>query len=71
LADAACVFDGPTLDRIDDRFDHGEERRIAVGEIAGIHVSVVCTMRDDTCRIISARRATRRERRAWQQEAEP
>jgi len=29
--DAARIFDGPTVERIDDRFDYGEERTYAIG----------------------------------------
>lgn len=66
FGDAVRVFEGRTIDRIDDRFDYGEVRRIAVGVVSGLFISVVYTMRDDACRIISARRSTRHERQAWQ-----
>lgn len=39
-----------------------EDRKIAVGSIGGIPVAVVFTMRGDTIRIITARRARRNER---------
>ncbi|WP_349370650.1 BrnT family toxin [Salinarimonas sp.] len=46
----------------DDRRDYGEDRFVAVGAVDGVAISVVYTRRGDVCRIISARRASRRER---------
>ena len=60
--DAIRIFDGPTLDYIDDRADYGEERIVAVGEVNGIEIVVVYTVRGDRLRIISAREATKHER---------
>jgi uncharacterized DUF497 family protein len=31
FADAIAVFDGPTLERVDEREDYGEERWVAIG----------------------------------------
>ena len=66
---ASLVFDGPTLEREDDRADYGERLVIAVGLADGIHVTVVYTDRtsagEAVRRIISARRSNRRERRAY------
>jgi uncharacterized DUF497 family protein len=62
---AARVFDGPTLERVDDRQGYGETRRSIIGELDGKEVYVVYTMRSNVCRIISARRANRRERREY------
>ena len=42
-----------------------EERQIAIGMIGEIHVAVIFTMRDETCRIITARRARRDERERY------
>ena len=60
--DALSIFDGPTLERIDDRFDYNERRIIAYGETSGYVLAVVYTMRGDVCRIISARKGNRHER---------
>jgi uncharacterized protein len=49
-------------DKSDLRRDYGEARRIAVGRVGGIIVSVVYTWRREARRIISARRANRHER---------
>ena len=42
---ASLVFDGPTFERIDDRADYGELRRIAIGLADGLHLTVVYTDR--------------------------
>ncbi|MDH3603519.1 MAG: BrnT family toxin [Candidatus Tectomicrobia bacterium] len=65
--DARRIFDGPVLERVDDRFDYGEERAIAIGIVDGRELYVVYTMREERCRIISARRVTRHEREAYYQ----
>lgn len=69
FAFASVVFDGPTLERADDREDYGERRIIAVGLADGVHLTVVYADRPGTRemvrRIISARRSNRRERRAY------
>lgn len=47
--------------RMDSRFDYGEERLIAYGYLEDrLHVCVY-TVRDDTLRIISVRKANERE----------
>ena len=64
--DAVRVFEGPTLERIDDRFDYGEIRIYAVGVVNGIEITVVYTdLSADERRIISAWRAERHEREAY------
>jgi len=62
--------DADALSRLDERFDYGEERWTTIGLVRGMVVLVVAhTVReeedDDVIRIISARRATRRERHAY------
>lgn len=49
----------------DDRFDYGEMREVAVGEIEGICLYVIFTVRDESLRIISARKASSKERQAY------
>jgi uncharacterized protein len=44
--DAARIFDGPTVEQIDDRFDYGEERTYAIGLVNGIEITVIYTDRD-------------------------
>ena len=42
-----------------------EQRRIAIGPVNGVAIAVVFTMRGETIRIITARRARRNEREAY------
>jgi uncharacterized protein len=64
--DAKLIFDGPTLEREDNRFDYGEIRVYAIGLLNGIEVTVIYTDRDkDERRIISAWRAEPHERRVY------
>jgi uncharacterized DUF497 family protein len=61
LRDAAILLSGPHLVEIDERFDYKEVRFIATGKIAGrLHICVY-TMRGEIYRIISLRKANRRE----------
>jgi uncharacterized DUF497 family protein len=66
FAFAARLFEGRTVLFADDRFDYGEVRMIAIGEIDGHLYKVVYTDRDEVRRIISAHRASRQEKRRWQ-----
>jgi hypothetical protein len=55
LEDAAWVFEGPTVERIDDRFDYGEIRVYAIGLLRGLEITVIYTDRgDDERHLISA-----------------
>jgi uncharacterized DUF497 family protein len=64
--EARLIFEGPTLSRVDDRFDYGETRYITVGLIRAIvAVVVVHTDRSGVTRIISARLASREERKDY------
>ena len=63
FADAIAVLEDPNrLEEIDDRFVYGEERIRVIGMTREKVLFVVATLPgEDTCRIISARRATRDE----------
>ena len=64
--EAALVFAGPHFSRIDTREAYGEIREITIGMIAETVVAVVVhTDREDVIRIISARKANKRERKAY------
>lgn len=64
--DAQRIFDGFTVDAVDDRIDYGEERIISLGLLDGIAVlAVIHTDRNDVYRIISARPANRKERKCY------
>jgi uncharacterized DUF497 family protein len=65
--DATRIFDGPILEGLDERHDYGEERLVAIGMLDDLEVTVVYTMRGGSRRIISARRAHHRERKAYHQ----
>jgi uncharacterized DUF497 family protein len=67
---AARIFLGPTLERPDNRREYGEVRIQAIGRVAGDILFVVYTDRGDARHIISARLASRKERRLWQSFAE-
>ena len=61
-----AIFDHFMWTRIDDRNDHDELREISVGDIGNfVLVTVVHTDRNGRTRIISARKATGRERKAY------
>jgi uncharacterized DUF497 family protein len=66
--DAARIFNGPTIERVDDRFDYGETRIYAIGLVNGIEITVIYTDRGDEERhLISAWRSERHERRTYWQ----
>ncbi len=69
FADAAELFDNPAVFRPDTREDYGEERWQGIGMIGGRTAVVAFALRsDDTFRIISLRRATRKERILYEKE---
>jgi uncharacterized DUF497 family protein len=68
---AARIFSSPVQTSLDQRRDYGEQRIIAVGEFAGEVLVVVYTDRGSVRRIISARRASRKERHQWSLFARP
>jgi uncharacterized protein len=59
--DAPSVFDGLTFTYEDSRFAYDEPRFETLGLLAGVPVSIVHTENDDEIRIISFRKATKRE----------
>jgi len=66
---ASLAFEGPTLERQDERRDYGEMRVVAIGLAQGIALAVVYTDRVEAGavvrRITSARVSNRRERQAY------
>lgn len=60
------VFDYPMLTRVDDRYDYGEVRYIGIGknQIA-VFFTIVYTKREARIRIISARKANKKERKMY------
>jgi len=64
--EAVQIFNDVHLSRLDTREDYGEVREISIGMITGTVVTVVVhTDRDEAIRIISARKANKRERNAY------
>ena len=55
------IFEGLTVTMEDDRFDYGEQRFVTLGLLEGRVVVVVHTEADKMVRIISIRKATKRE----------
>lgn len=69
FSQADAILDGPAIIRSDRRKDYGEERFTALGAIEGIVFAVVYTDRSPgERRIISLRRANRKERRVFEKE---
>ena len=69
--DAARIFDGPTVERVDDRFDYAETRVYGIGLVNGIEITVIYTDRKNGERhLISAWRSEPHERRYYWQSLE-
>jgi len=67
FADAAQMFNGPVLARPDSRADYGEPRWIGSGMINGRLAFTAFTQRSgNTIRIISLRKASREERKEYE-----
>jgi len=67
FADAEGVLSDPFAVTIEDPDGEGEQRFITVGlGSAGELLVAVWTERNDECRLISARRATRKERELYE-----
>lgn len=71
---AKAVFDDPYLvTLVDDRFEYGEVREASIGQMPLVTqgqtllVVVVHTERNGVIRLISARKATKQERRLYEQ----
>lgn len=64
--DAEQVFSGPCVSFEDERFDYGERRFITLGFLEGRLVVVAHSPRGEATRIISMRKANRREQEAYQ-----
>lgn len=62
---ATKVFDDPNMRLRADPYPRGEMRFQAIGHVNGLVLFVSYTMRGEVRRIISARRANRRERQSY------
>jgi uncharacterized DUF497 family protein len=65
FVDVTALFDGETVEIVDRRKDYGETRLNCVGETKGGVYVVTYVWRGVARRIISARRANARERKAY------
>ena len=63
--DAPMIFSGYTLTIEDDRYPYGEERFVTFGILDGRVVVVVHTETENSIRIISIRKATKYEEKAY------
>ena len=68
--DAPSVFEGSTYTFEDARFDYGEQRFETLGLLAGVPVSIVHTESEDEIRVISFRKATKREANIYFQQVQ-
>ena len=68
FVEATSVFEGVTFTFEDDRFFYGEQRFVTLGLLAGVTVSVVHTENEYEIRIISFRKATKRESQIYDRE---
>ena len=67
FADAEGALEDPLAVTVEDPDAKGEKRFVTVGlGSAGELLVVVWTERDERCRLISARRATRKERKHYE-----
>src|SRR5262249_51398023 len=70
FAITAKAMESAAISEVDTREDYDEERYTTTCFDGNNELVVVCTMRDNICRLISARRARRNEREAyWQRKA--
>lgn len=68
FADAIDIFNHPMLSSIDDRESYDEERWLAIGWLKYLVGVVVYTeQQGDVIRVISARKATKREVQQYEQ----
>jgi uncharacterized protein len=69
FAEAIGVFDDPRISTTRDARIAVESRYRAIGTVDDVTLFVVYTLRNGICRIISARRANRRERTVYSLQA--
>ena len=65
--DAELVLAGPCVTFEDRRFDYGEDRIVTLGVLEGRTVVVTHVLRGESTRIISMRKANRREQKVYQE----
>ena len=65
LLDAALIFEGPVVTKVDARRDYGEKRYLSIGEADGVIYAVVHTRRREAIRLITAWTVGRRDRERY------
>ena len=65
FSDALKVFSDPNVIIVDSRVAQQEARRLAIGLVDGVLITLVFTLRGERIRIISARRSRISERRRY------
>jgi len=65
FADVPRVFESERVIFIDDRFDYGELRFVAIGFLGLSLATITYTENDETTRIINARKATKNEQQKY------
>jgi uncharacterized DUF497 family protein len=65
--DAELVLVGPCVSFEDRRFDYGEDRLVTLGALEGRTVVITHVLRGGSTRIISMRKANRREQKIYQE----
>jgi len=66
--DAIEIFQHPVLSRIDTKENYGEERWISIGQMQALTIVIVYVEYvNDIIRIISARKATKREKKYYEE----
>ena len=69
--DAIRIFDGPTVEKLDDRFNYGDDRIYAIGLVNGLEITLIyADQEENERRIISAWRSEPHERRRYWQSIE-
>ena len=64
--EATEIFDGVVFTSIDERYDYEEVRELSIGAIQGVVIITVAhTDRNSKTRLISARKATPKERKSY------
>jgi uncharacterized DUF497 family protein len=63
--DTQIIFENPVVIKRDARREYGEERWVGLGNLNGTVVALVFTMRKETIRIISVRKASKHERQIY------
>jgi uncharacterized DUF497 family protein len=70
FADCAAVFGRPVTTWVDNRYDYGERRFVTFGVLDARVVNIVHTVSGECIRIISFRRASKREQAQFFQETQ-